>query len=70
MPVNVQKPYPQLNITAKNEKIANVLLSAFADGGYAELSVVAQYINHSQTISDKAVSNLLLYVSLVEMYHL
>jgi bacterioferritin len=34
------------------------------------MSAVAQYINHSQTISNKAVSNLLLYVSLVEMYHL
>ncbi len=70
MPVNVQKPYPQLNITTKNEKLANLLLSAFADGGNAEMSAVAQYINHSQTISNKSVSNLLLYVALIEMYHL
>lgn len=70
MPVNLQKPYPKLNITIKNEYVANLLLSAFADGGNAEMSAISQYLNHSQTVNNKPVSNLLLYVSLIEMYHL
>lgn len=70
LPVNVQKPYPSAQIPTKNEQMANLLLSAFAGGGNAELSAVTQYMNHSQTIENKAVSNLLLYVALIEMYHM
>jgi bacterioferritin len=70
LPVSIQKPYPPAKIPQKNEQLANLLLSAFADGGSAEMTAIAQYMNHSQTISDRAVSNLLLYISLTEMLHL
>ena len=40
LPCRVQEPYPSAQIPAKNERIANMLLSAFADGGNAELTAI------------------------------
>lgn len=70
LPVSIQTPYPPAKIPVQNEQLANLLLSAFADGGNAEMTAIAQYMNHSQTVGEKPVSNLLLYVSLTEMLHL
>jgi bacterioferritin len=47
-----------------------MLLSAFADGGNAELTAIAQYLNHSDTISDKSLSDMIFCIALVEMQHL
>ncbi|HEX3012571.1 MAG TPA: ferritin family protein [Syntrophomonadaceae bacterium] len=66
----VKKPYPSGKVKIKNKHVADLLLNAFANGGNAELTAVAQYINHHLTISQKDVSNLELCIALVEMKHL
>lgn len=66
----VKKPYPSGNVKVKNKRVADLLLNAFANGGNAELTAIAQYINHHLTISQKSVSNLELCIALVEMKHL
>jgi rubrerythrin len=70
LPCRVQKPYPSAQISAKNEAVANMLLNAFADGGNAELTAVTQYLNHSDTISDKCLADMIFCIALVEMRHL
>ena len=70
LPCRAQEPYPSAEIPTKNEEIANMLLSAFADGGNAELTAITQYQNHSDTISEKELSDMIFCISLVEMRHL
>jgi bacterioferritin len=66
----VKKTYPSGKVNIKNKHVADLLLNAFADGGNAELTAIAQYINHHLTINNKNVSNLELCIALVEMKHL
>lgn len=66
----VKKPYPSGKVNVKNKHVADLLLNAFANGGNAEFTAIAQYINHHLTINQKAVSNLELCIALVEMKHL
>ena len=66
----VQKPYPSAQIPEKNQAIADMLLNAFADGGSAEMTAVSQYINHSDTIKDKSLADMVFCIALVEMKHL
>lgn len=66
----VQKPYPSAQIPVKNQAIADMLLSAFADGTDAEMTAVSQYINHSDTINDKSLADMVFCIALVEMRHL
>lgn len=62
--------YLSIACTAKNERIANMLLSAFAGGGKAELTAITQYLNHSDTISEKDISDMIFCIALAEMQHL
>ena len=70
LPCRDHSPFPETEITAPNRDYAQLLLDALADGGAAELTAVAQYINHHMTIGDKHLSDLELCISLVEMQHL
>jgi rubrerythrin len=66
----VQKPYPEAKVTFQNKPIAERLLSAFADGGNSELTALTQYFIHSQTISNKTISDTLFCIALDEMHHM
>lgn len=70
LPCQSTKPHPSAEITCKNERIANMLLDAFANGGSAEFTAIAQYLNHSDTIDDEETSEMLFCIALVEMEHL
>jgi len=70
LPCRVQKPYPDPHIPFRNPKIAELLLNAFADGGNAEFTAIAQYFSHVLTIAEKEVAETILCISLVEMHHL
>ena len=69
LPCALKKPYPSAQITAKNKPVADLLLSAFADGSSAELTAITQYLYHALTIKEKDVSNLIWCISLAEMHH-
>jgi bacterioferritin len=70
LPCRIQKPYPSAQIHATNERVANMLLSAFGGGENAELTAITQYIQHSKTISNPEYADLIFCIALIEMRHL
>ena len=70
LPCRDPSPFPEVEVSEPNERYAKILLDAFADGTAAELTAIAQYFHHHLTIEEKAVSNLMLCIALVEMHHL
>ena len=70
LPCRAPGPYPEPKVEGMDEQTANLLLDAFANGGSAELTAIAQYFQHSLTITDPVISNLELCISLSEMKHL
>ncbi len=70
LPCHIQKPYPSAKMTFQNKQVAEMLLSAYANGGNSEMSAIAQYISHHETIEDENVSDSIFCIALVEMLHL
>jgi len=70
LPCRVNRPYPSAEISDPDNRTAQLLLDAFADGGNAEFTAIAQYIHHHMTIEQEDVANIELCISLVEMKHL
>jgi bacterioferritin len=70
LPCRAPGDYPSAEIAGVDKEYADVLLDAFADGGAAELTAIAQYFQHALTIPEHAVSNLELCTALTEMHHL
>jgi bacterioferritin len=70
LPCRSPQPFPKPKVSRPNLDYANMLLDAYADGETAELTAITQYVHHSMTIPNKAVSNLELCISIVEMQHL
>ena len=70
MPCRIQKPYPSAIMPVRDKDTAELLSNAFANGGNAEFTAVAQYIHHAMTLKVPDLSNLLWCIALVEMKHL
>lgn len=70
LPCRAARPYPSAAIPVQDKRTAQLLLDAFADGGNAEFTAIAQYIHHHMTIEQHDVAQIELCISMIEMKHL
>ena len=70
LPCQSNIPFPPIKVERQNLEYANLLLNAFASSADSEMQAITQYIYHSKTISNEAVSKVLMCIALVEMHHL
>lgn len=70
LPCQSDIPFPPIKVEKENLEYANLLLDAFASSADSEIQAITQYIYHSKTINNEAISNALMCIALVEMHHL
>lgn len=70
LPCQSEMPFPPIKVEKQNLEYANILMDAYASSGDSEIQAITQYIYHSKTISNEAISKTLMCIALIEMGHL
>lgn len=70
-PIMADLPYPQIQVSEKNQKYAN-LLSVDYCGAVSEMSAITQYINNESRLSNERciMAQTILGIAMAEMIHL
>lgn len=67
-PAMMEMPYPEIQVTERNQKYANLLTMDYC-GGVSEMTAITQYINHESRMSGQrcALAKVLLGIAMAAM---